>query len=145
MEEKLPPPLEELVEDFQLLHGSEKLEYLLELAESLPPLPERLVPARNANEGLVNECMTPVFVYAEAENSHLRFYFDAPPESPTIRGFAAMMQKGASGLTSGEILAIPDTFYLQMGLQEVLSSQRLNGMGAILARVKELARAQRTD
>ncbi len=143
MDEKLPPRLEEIVEDFQMLQGKEKLEYLLELAESLPPLPERLVPARNANEGLVNECMTPVFIYAEAENGHLSYFIDAPPESPTIRGFAAMMQKGASGLTPEEIVAIPDTFYLYLGLQELLSSQRMNGMGAIVARVKELARAER--
>jgi cysteine desulfuration protein SufE len=51
-----------------------------------------------------------------------------------------MMQDAASGLTPDEILAIPDGFYLDIGLQEVLSGQRLNGMGAILARVKELAR-----
>lgn len=143
MDVYLPPRLEEIVEDFQMLRGREKLEYLLELAESLPPLPERLAPARQANEGLVHECMTPVFVYAEAENGHLRYYFDVPPESPTVRGYAAIMQEGASGLTPEEVLAIPDTFYMDLGLQGVLSSQRLNGLGAILARVKELARERR--
>lgn len=142
MNAKLPPRLEEVVEDFQMLQGHEKLEYLLELSESLPPLPERLAPAREADEGLVHECMTPVFVYAEAQNGHLSYYFDVPPESPTVRGYAAMMQEGASGLTPEEVLAIPDGFYLDLGLQSVLSSQRLNGFGAILARVKELARAQ---
>lgn len=143
MDVHLPARLEEIVEDFQMLRGREKLEYLLELAESLPPLPGRLMPARQANEGLVHECMTPVFVYAEAENGHLSYYFDVPPESPTVRGYAAIMQEGASGLTPEEVLAIPDTFYMDLGLQDVLSSQRLNGLGAILARVKELAREQR--
>jgi cysteine desulfuration protein SufE len=143
MDAKLPPRLGEIVEDFQMLQGREKLEYLLELSESLPPLPERLQAAREANEGLVHECMTPVFVYAEADNGHLRYYFDVPPESPTVRGYAAMMREGASGLTPEEILAIPDGFYLDLGLQGLLSSQRLNGLGAILARVKELARDRR--
>lgn len=140
MSETLPPRLQRIVDDFQMLHGREKLEYLLELAEGLPPLPERLAEARRANEGMVHECMTPVFVYAEAENGHLQYHFDVPPESPTVRGYAAIMQEGVAGLTAGQITAIPDQFYLQMGLQNVLSSQRLNGLGAILHYVKELAR-----
>lgn len=142
MSETFPPRLERIVEDFQMLQGREKLEYLLELAEGLPPLPEGLAEARRANEGIVHECMTPVFVYAEAKNGYLRYYFDVPPESPTVRGYAAIMQQGTAGLTPEEIAAIPDHFYLQMGLQDVLSSQRLNGLGAILSHVKELARAQ---
>ncbi len=141
MNKKLPPRLQEIVDEFEMLQGREKLEYLLELAESLPPLPERLAPARDANEGLVHECMTPVFIYAEAENGHIHYHFDVPPESPTVRGYAAIMQEGTAGLHPEEILAIPDEFYLNMGLSEVLSGQRLNGLGAILAYVKKLASA----
>jgi cysteine desulfuration protein SufE len=143
MNKMMPPRLQEIIDEFEMLQGREKLEYLLELAESLPPLPERLAAARDANEGMVHECMTPVFVYAEAENGHLRYHFDVPPESPTVRGYAAIMQEGTTGLRAEEVLAIPDDFYLHMGLSEVLSSQRLNGLGAILGYVKELARAHR--
>ena len=141
----LPPRLQRIVEDFQMLHGREKLEYLLELSEGLPPLPEHLAAARRAEEGLVHECMTPVYVYVEAANGGLRYYFDVPPESPTVRGYAAIMQQGVEGLTSQEIAAIPDQFYLDMGLQNVLSGQRLNGLGAILNYVKTLARKRELD
>jgi cysteine desulfuration protein SufE len=142
MNKTMPPRLQEIVDEFEMLQGREKLEYLLELAESLPPLPERLAAAREANQGMVHECMTPVFVYAEAENGHLRYHFDVPPESPTVRGYAAIMQEGTAGLRPDEVVAIPDDFYLNTGLSEVLSSQRLNGLGAILGYVKQLARAQ---
>ncbi|MDT8305869.1 MAG: SufE family protein [Anaerolineae bacterium] len=142
MSERLPPRLQRIVEDFQMLQGREKLEYLLELSEGLPPLPERLSETRQANEGMVHECMTPVFVYAEADNGRLRYHFDVPPESPTVRGYAAIMQEGTAGLTPEEVAAVPDHFYLQMGLQDVLSSQRLNGLGAILRYVKELAQTK---
>ena len=111
---------------------------MLEFAESLPPLPAHLVDKRGDMDE-VHECMTPVFVHAEQENGRLTYHFDIPPEAPTVRGFAALLKEGLDGLSPNQIGAIPNEFYLQMGLQHVLSGQRLNGIGAILAHIKTLA------
>ena len=82
----LPPKLAEIVEDFEYCEGQEKLEYLLEFAERLPPLPEWLA-EKHGEMDEVHECMTPVFVYGEPnDDGTMHFYFDAPPESPTVRG-----------------------------------------------------------
>jgi cysteine desulfuration protein SufE len=69
----------------------------------------------------------------------LHFHLDIPRESPTVRGFGAILQQGLDGSTAQQITAVPNEFYLQMGLQEVLSGQRLNGIGAILRHMKTLA------
>ncbi|HSM55667.1 MAG TPA: SufE family protein [Candidatus Sulfomarinibacteraceae bacterium] len=138
MEEKIPPRLQEIVEDFQILQGRERLEYLLQLADSLPPLPEWLHDERD-NMDEVHECMTPVFIYADRTDNGLQYHFDVPQESPTVRGYAAILHEGTRGLSPEEVLAIPPEFYHEMGLQEVLSAQRLNGIGAILRHVKQLA------
>ncbi len=135
----LPEKLQEIVDNFELLEGQEKLEYLLELAEQLPPLPDRLLAQRDSMDQ-VHECMTPVFIHAEkGEDGRLTFYFDVPPESPTVRGYATIMVEGLNGTTPAELKAVPAEFYLQMGLQQVLSGQRLTGIGAILAHMKRLA------
>jgi len=134
----LPERLQEIVDDFNYCAGQEKLEYLLEFAEKLPPLPDWLDEKRSEFDE-VHECMTPVFMYAQKENGRLHYYFDIPPESPTVRGFAAILQEGLDNTTPAEITAVPPEFYLQMGLQNVLSGQRLNGIGAILAHMKTLA------
>ena len=134
----LPERLQEIVEDFSYCVGREKLEYLLQFAEKMPALPDWLE-AERAKLDQVNECMTPVFVYAQQDNGRLHFYFDIPPESPTVRGFASVLQEGLDNTTPAEVTAVPDDFYLQMGLQDVLSGQRLNGISAILAHMKTLA------
>ncbi|HEX6384710.1 MAG TPA: SufE family protein [Anaerolineae bacterium] len=138
---QLTPRLQEIVEDFDFLAGTEKLEYLLELAENLPPLPEWLQNQRDSLDQ-VHECMTPVFIYAEKKNGHLTYHFDIPPEAPTVRGFAAVLQEGLEGATPEEVQGIPNEFYLEMGLQNVMSGQRLNGMSAILAHMKQLAQKE---
>ena len=139
---ELPEKLQTFVDDFALLEGQEKLEYLLELAERLPPLPERLQADRDSME-IVHECMTTVFVRAEKDDDGpLTFYLDVPPESPTVRGYATILSEGLAGTTFEELRAVPTEFYLAMGLQQVLSGQRLTGIGAILAHMKRLAGEQ---
>ena len=137
---QLPDRLQEIVEDFSYCVGREKLEYLLQLSESLPPLPEWLHDKR-AEMDQVHECMTPVFLHAQEKDGQLYYYFDVPPESPTVRGFAAILQEGISGSTAAEVAQIPDDFLYQTGLQKVLSARRTNGMLAMLSHVKKLAAA----
>jgi cysteine desulfuration protein SufE len=136
--ESIPSRLQEIIEDFSWCEGREKLELLLEFSEKLPPLPEWLHERRDEMDQ-VHECMTPVSVYAETHDNKMKFYFDVPPESPTVRGYAALLAEGIQDVTPEEVIGIPNDFYLQMGLHQVLSHQRMNGISAILAYMKRLA------
>lgn len=138
LQEHIPPKLQQVIDDFALAEGQEKLDLLLEFARQVPELPERLRDKRDTMEQ-VHECMTPVFVYAELEDGGMRYYFDIPPEAPTIRGYAGLLSSGVNGTRPEEILHIPLNFYEEMGLQEVLSPRRLNGVHAMLAYIKRLA------
>lgn len=138
---QLPTKLQEIVEDFSYCEGQEKLEYLLEFAENLPLLPSWLHGKRNEMDE-VHECMTPVFIFPEQKDGKFFFHFDIPPESPTVRGFAAVLQQGLAWATPEQVANVPDTFYLQMELQSVLSSQRINGISAMLAHIKALAKSE---
>jgi cysteine desulfuration protein SufE len=135
---ELTPRLQEIVEDFSYCEGQEKLELLLQYSENLPPLPAWLQ-GKQAEMEQVQECMTPVFIYPEKKEGKLYYHFDIPPESPTVRGFAAVLREGLNGSTPEEVTAVPDAFHLQMGLNQVLSGQRLNGIMAMLAHMKALA------
>lgn len=134
----LPPRLAEILDDFALSDRQEKMELLLELSASLLPIPAGLVKPIGQPEP-VPECMTPVTVYSHDQQGRLRFYFEIPPEAPTIRGYAAIIQQGLWDATPEEVLRIPDDFYLNMGLHHILSPQRLNGLIAIIGHVKRLA------
>ena len=134
----IPDRLQEIVEEFGELEGQDKLVLLLEYSEKMPSLPDWL--NKDTNMEQVHECMTPVFVHAEQENGGMHFYFDVPPESPTVRGYAAILGEGLYGAPPEQIVNIPSDFYYQMGLHKVLTQQRLRGITAILAYLKRLAR-----
>jgi cysteine desulfuration protein SufE len=135
--QNIPPRLQEIIEDFEISEGREKIELLLDYAQRMEPLPDRLRGSQEKEE--VPECMTPVSVYAQTEDGKMSFYFDVPAESPTVRGFAALLAEGLNGSTPQEVLDTPGDFYLHMGLERVLTSQRLGGISAILAHMKRLA------
>jgi cysteine desulfuration protein SufE len=137
-ESTLPPRLQEIIEDFKLCEGQEKLELLLEFSDNMPPLPEWLHEKRGSMEQ-VHECMTPVFVHADTENGGMVFYFDIPPEAPTVRGYAAMLREGLYGALPEQIMNIPPDFYRQTGIQNLIGPQRLNGLTALLAYLKRLS------
>lgn len=139
MNEFMPEKLAEIIEDFQMCDGREKLEYLLDLSERLPDLPPEL---EGKQDGMaeVHECLTPVFVHGELVAGKMHYWFAVPPDAPTARGYASMLMEGVNDQgTPAEILRIPDLFYLDTGLQTVLTGQRMHGVSAFLRYMKQIA------
>src|ERR1700690_4335118 len=134
----IPSKLQEIVGDFAAMNREEKVETLIAYAESLPPLPDWLLEQRTIMDS-VPECMTPVNVFGEKKDGKLTFHFDIPPQSPTVRGLAAILANGLNGSTAEDVLSVPAEFFLEMDLQSVLTLQRLNGMSGMLAHMKQIA------
>lgn len=127
--------LHEIVEEFSSTPRELRLPLLLEFANALPPLPERLEHDRHSMEP-VEECQAPLFLSVEAQPHEVRLFFDAPEEAPTSRGFASVLHQGLDGGTPEEVLSTPNDFYLSMGLEELVTPMRMRGMSGMLARVK---------
>jgi cysteine desulfuration protein SufE len=138
----LPAGLSELVDDFTSVEPSVRLQLLLELSDELPQLPQRYA-ERAEDMEQVHECQTPLFLAVEVDSSAdhvVHLFFDAPPEAPTTRGFAGILQTGLDGLPAAEVLAVPDDAPFRFGLGEAVSPLRLRGMVAMLGRIKRQVR-----
>ncbi len=130
----MPTPLAEVLSEFAELEGQDKLNLLLEFAGDLPALPAGLEEA--AMEPVV-ECQSPLFVHVDANDpARVRLYFSAPVEAPTTRGFASILAAGLDQQSVADILSVPEDFYTDLGLAELISPLRLRGMSAMLARIK---------
>lgn len=133
--ETLPPALREIVDDFRAVEPADRLEYLLDFAMGMPDLPERLQSHRDEMEQ-VHECQTPVFVFTEIVDGAVHFYIDVPRESPTVRGYAAIVAEGLDGASPDEVLQTPEDVHFLLGLQEAISHQRLRGLHALMGYLK---------
>ena len=136
----LPEALSTIVERFRTAPRDLRVQALLQYSRRVPPLPDELATDRESLEQ-VHECQTPFFLATEIDGEgRVHLHFDAPAESPTVRGFAGILWAGLEGAPWQTVLDVPSDFYTRMGLESVVSPLRLRGMGAILARLKRQIR-----
>lgn len=134
-----PERLQRLVDLFAESPKQVKVAAMVDYADRLADPPPELV-EQGALER-VHECQTPFYVTSEVDpDGRVTLWFQVPREAPTMRGYAGILADGLNGSTVEQILAVPDTFYTGMGLDEVVSPLRMRGMGAILARIKDQLR-----
>lgn len=138
----LPDRLSTIVDRFRRAPKELRAQALLQYAGKVPPLPEDMKKDHSALEQ-VPECQTPFFLATRVDgDGAVHLFFDAPAESPTVRGFAGILREGLEGAPWQDVVAVPADFYAGMGLEAVVSPLRLRGMGAILARLKRQVKEQ---
>jgi cysteine desulfuration protein SufE len=131
-----PPSINSLISDFNDLGVQDRLSLLLEYSDNLPELPERYLGHPDLLER-VEECQAPIYLFVEVnEDKHVNLFFSAPAEAPTTRGFASVLHEALDGLPAEVVLAVDNNFPDELGLTVAVSPLRMNGMRAMLARIK---------
>ena len=128
---------EDLVETFELLEDWEdRYRHVIDLGKALPDMPEALkVPATK-----VDGCASQVWLHITTDNGVLTFIGES--DAIIVRGLIAVLMTLYSGLKVSEIGRIDVLAELgRLGLNEHLSSQRSNGLRAMVTRVVETAAA----
>ena len=130
---------EEIVETFEFLDDwEERYRHVIDLGKAMPELEESLrVPATK-----VDGCASQVWLVPEVEGQGgaAVFSFRGDSDAMIVRGLIAILLALYSGLTAREVLAVDAPAELgRLGLDEHLSSQRSNGLRAMVQRIRELA------
>jgi cysteine desulfuration protein SufE len=126
---------QEIVDAFNDVPVSSKLELLLEYANSLPALPERYADHPELLER-VEECQSPVYLFVEVDNGKANIFLTAPAEAPTTRGFASLLQLALDGQNIDTINTFSDQFIQDLKLSDLVSPLRIRGMHGMLTRIK---------
>ena len=132
---------EDIAETFDFLDDwEERYRHVIDLGKAMPPLAENLrVPATK-----VEGCASQVWLVPEieGEGTAARFHFRGDSDAMIVRGLIAILISLYDGLTVDEVLAVDAPAELgRLGLQDHLSSQRSNGLRAMVSRVRDLASA----
>jgi len=128
--------IEEIIEAFQDADYQETLAMLLDYSESLAPLPERYIEARDAGFNRVPECETPVFIWIDVKEGQVEIHADVPEESPTVRGFVGLLVDSFNGTTPEEVQSAPQNLIHNLGLDQKLGTRRMFGLSAVYNRIK---------
>lgn len=134
------PTLETITDDFAFLDDWEdKYRYVIEIGKSLPDMPESEKTAANK----VNGCVSQVWLATSTDDgSDPVVTFRGDSDAHIVRGLVAIMIAALSGRKASEIGSFDAAELLKsLGLEDNLTPQRSNGLRAMVARMKEEARA----
>lgn len=124
----------EIAEDFSFLpEWDERYAYLIELGQKMEPLPE----IHKVEDNIVRGCQSTVWLHRECQDG--RVILQADSDSLIVKGLAALLMKVFSGQPAKDIILANLTFFEQTGLDKHLSSQRANGLMAMIEQIKAFA------
>jgi cysteine desulfuration protein SufE len=132
------PAFEDIAETFAFLDDWEdRYRHVIELGKAFPPLDDSFkVPALK-----VQGCASQVWLRPVIEGG--RFDFQGDSDAMIVRGLIAILHALYSGLPVAEVARVDAPAELaRLGLNEHLSSQRSNGLRAMVERIGQVARAQ---
>ena len=131
--------LDEVAGIFELLGDwDQRYQYLVELGEKLPPLPDQY----RTEDNKVKGCMSQVWVHAwkDPDNPEA-IHFHGDCDTSIIKGVLALLIQLLDGKTLKDIESLDvDEFFQRLGLDEHLSPNRHVGVYAIVELMKEQAR-----
>ena len=126
---------EDLVDTFEFLDDWEdRYRHVIDLGKALPDMPKALKVSATKVDG----CASQVWLHITVEDGLLTFIGES--DAIIVRGLIAVLITLYSGLQISEIGKVNVVSELgRLGLNEHLSSQRSNGLRAMVARIVETA------
>lgn len=132
-----PAAFEEIRENLSYLDDWEdRYKYIIELGQALPALADDEKSAANKVHGCVSQ------VWLVTERDHDSLSYRGESDAMIVRGLVAILVALYSGRPATEI-ATTDAIDIfdELGLREHLSTQRSNGLVAMVNRIRSDARA----
>jgi cysteine desulfuration protein SufE len=126
---------DDIAETFAFLDDWEdRYRHVIELGRAMPPLDDSFrVPALK-----VQGCASQVWLRPVIENG--RFDFQGDSDAMIVRGLIAILHALYAGLPVAEVPGVDAPAELaRLGLNDHLSSQRSNGLRAMVERIREVA------
>ena len=122
---------EQIVDDFDFLDDWEdKYRYVIEEGKKMPALDESF----KVDNNKVNGCASQVWLQFSVSDT---LYFDGDSDAIIVKGLIAVLRKLYNGTPINQIKSISASENLKrLGLDDHLSTQRSNGVKAMVERIK---------
>jgi cysteine desulfuration protein SufE len=111
----------------------DRYEFIIGLGRKLPPYPA----AWQDEAHQVKGCQSQVWLAEDAAGEKL--FFAGASDAAIVSGLVALVLRVYSGRSAAEILATPAKFLKDLGLIAALSTNRGNGVAAMVERIHAIA------
>lgn len=131
---------QQIVDEFALFDDwMNRYEYLIELGDDIPLLEDEY----KTEEHYIHGCQSDVWIRTEFDDEDRVLHFKGDSNAKITKGLAALIIRVLDDQPPEAVENADFEFLDEIGLQEHLSSQRNNGLEAMIEQMKERARMYR--
>ena len=121
-------------EDMSILQGHDRLQYIIDEAKKVEPLPEEY----KIEENKIRGCISNLWVTGKVlENGTMQYKHDA--DSHMTKGTAKVILDIVNGEHRSEVANLTLESFMPLGIRELLTMQRQVGFASLIERVIKVA------
>jgi len=122
----------------KLLEGHDRLHYLIDKAKDMEPLPE----SAKTDDNRIRGCASKLWIIGGAkEDGSMMYQVDG--EAHISKGTAKVVTDIVNGEQKSEVANLTVESFTPLGIKELLTMQRQNGLGELIERIIMIAKLQK--
>lgn len=121
-------------DDLKMLQGHDRLAYLIDIARDVPSLPDEV----KTEENRILGCASNLWLIGGTKEDNTMIYkIDA--DAFITKGTAKLVTDLVNNCPKNEVANLTIEDFLPLGIKELLTMQRQNGLGSLIQRIVEIA------
>lgn len=126
--------IKQMGEELSMLEGHDRLQYLVDKARDVEPLPESAKTEQNRIHG----CASKLWIIGGADREqNMRYQVDG--DAFITKGTAKVVTDLVNGCHKSEVANCTVENFADLGIKELLTAQRQNGLGELINRIIRIA------
>jgi cysteine desulfuration protein SufE len=120
--------------DLKMLQGHDRLAYLIDIARDVPSLPNEV----KTEENRIRGCASNLWLIGGTKEDNTMIYkIDA--DAFITKGTAKLVTDLVNNCPKNEVANLTIEDFLPLGIKELLTIQRQNGLGSLIQKIVEIA------
>ena len=120
--------------DISVLEGMDRIQYLVDIAKEVKPLADK----HKTDQNKIRGCASNLWVVGEMNRYH-KMYYEYDADAFITKGTAKLVIELVQQQPKDEIAKLTREDFNALGIKELLTPQRQNGLGNLIARIVGLA------
>ena len=126
--------IKEMGDNLKMLQGHDRLQYLVDKAREVEPLPD----AAKTEQNRIHGCASKLWIIGGADTENkMRYQVDG--DAHITKGTAKVVTDIVNGADKTEVANLTVEDFTPLGIKELLTLQRQNGLGELITRIIRIA------
>ena len=126
--------IREMGENLKLLEGHDRLQYLVDKANEVEPLPD----VAKIEDNRIHGCASKLWIIGGADaEQNMRYQVDG--DAHITKGTAKLVTDIVNGEHRSAVASLTVESFEPLGIKELLTMQRQNGLGELIDRIIRIA------